>query len=259
MPASLENQIAIVTGGADGIGRAIVELFCKQGAKVCVADVNESFGEALVVQLREKGHEAVFAKTDIVSSESVAAMVKKTVETLGEPTILINNAGVIWENKDLLETTQAQWNKSFGVNVEGMWNCAREVLPYMKKARGGSIVNVGSVHGFKIVRGHFPYAVTKHAVNGLTKNLAVEYGDYNIRVNALVPGMIETPNAFKWWDSMPDPVAGRKAIADLHPLRRNGSLEEIAYPALFLAGPESSFMTGQSLIVDGGRTCVYHD
>lgn len=259
MPANLNNQIAIVTGGADGIGKAITQLFCKQGAKVCIADVNSEMGEAFVAELLSDGHKAIFVKTDISSMASVEAMVSETVAKLGKPSILINNAGIIWETPDLLETSEADWRKSFGVNVDGMWHCSKAVLPYMKEARSGSIVNVGSVHGFKIVRGHFPYAVTKHAVTGLTKNLAVEYGEYNIRVNALCPGMIETPNAFKWWDSMDDPEAGRKAIGDLHPLKRNGSLEEIAYPALFLAGPESSFMTGQNLIVDGGRTSVYHD
>ncbi len=259
MPASLENQIAIVTGGADGIGRAISQLFCKQGARVCVADVNAEMGEAFVHELNSNGYKAIFVQTDISSSDSVQKMVSATASELGNPTILVNNAGIIWETPDLLDTSEEDWRRSFGVNVDGMWHCSKAVLPYMKEARSGSIVNVGSVHGFKIVRGHFPYAVTKHAVTGLTKNLAVEFGEFNIRVNALCPGMIETPNAFKWWASMDDPEGCRKALGELHPLKRNGTLDEIAYPALFLAGPESSFMTGQNLIVDGGRTSVYHD
>jgi len=255
----LKDQVAIVTGAADGIGYAIAELFCKQGARVCVADIKEAQGVDFVKKLISQGYEAIFAKTDISDSASVAAMVATTVEQLGAPNILVNNAGIIQVSKDVLETTDELWRRNFAVNVDGMWNCCREVLPYMKASGSGSIVNICSVHSFQIVPGYFPYAVTKHAVVGLTKNLAVEYGQYNIRVNALCPGMVETPTAFKVWSEMPDPEAARAAIANVHPLKRNASTEEMAYPALFLASHESSFMTGQSLIVDGGRSALYHD
>lgn len=257
MTYRLKEQVAIVTGGADGIGQSIVELFCKQGAQVCIADINEELGIAFQKQLTEDGYNAIFVKTDVSNIESVNAMVTETNETFGAPTILINNAGIIYQTKDLLDVTKDQWDKSMSVNVEGMWNCAKAVLPFMKKSHSGSIVNLGSVHSFNIVPEHFPYAVTKHAIIGLTKTLAVEFGEYNIRVNTLCPGMTETPAAFKWFESSGDAEAARKEMGDIHPLKRNASCEEIAYPALFLASNESSFMTGQSLVIDGGRSVVY--
>ncbi|MDO7085175.1 glucose 1-dehydrogenase [Pseudocolwellia sp. AS88] len=258
MSKRLKDQIAIVTGAADGIGRSIAELFCQEGASVCVADVNEALGESVVKNLTEQGLKAIFVNTDVSNIDSVKNMVDQTVNLLGKPTVLINNAGIIYENKKFLETPTEQWDKSFAVNLDGMWHCCKQVIPYMKEVGFGTIVNIGSVHSFKIVPNHFPYAVTKHAIIGLTKNLAVELGEDNIRVNALCPGMVETAAAFKWFAESEDPVAARKKIADIHPLRRNASCDEIAYPALFLASKESSFMTGQSLIVDGGRSVVYH-
>ncbi|TYK66244.1 glucose 1-dehydrogenase [Colwellia echini] len=258
MNPRLNKKVAIVTGASEGIGQAIAELFCQEGALVCVADINEALGHKVVESLIENGGKAIFVKTDVADIDSVKNMVKETVKLLGEPNILINNAGIIYQNESPLDTTQEQWDKSFNVNLDGMWHCSKEVLPYMQKAGKGSIVNIGSVHSFKIVPNHFPYAVTKHAIIGLTKNLAVEFGEFNIRVNALCPGMVETPAAFKWFAESEDPAAARKKLGDIHPLRRNASCEEIAYPALFLAGEESSFMTGQSMIVDGGRSVVYH-
>ncbi|WP_077341805.1 SDR family NAD(P)-dependent oxidoreductase [Pseudocolwellia agarivorans] len=257
MTSRLREQVAIVTGGADGIGQSIVKLFCDQGAKVCIADINEDLGNEFANQLTSQGYKALFVKTDVSDLDSVNNMVNETNKKFGAPTILINNAGIIYQSKDPLAVTKDQWDKSISVNVEGMWNCAKAVLPYMKAARSGSIVNLGSVHSFNIVPEHFPYAVTKHAIIGLTKNLAVEFGEFNIRVNTLCPGMTETPAAFKWFAESGDAEATRKAMGDIHPLKRNASCEEIAYPALFLASNESSFMTGQSLIIDGGRSIVY--
>lgn len=255
----LQDQVAIVTGAADGIGRAIAGLFAREGARVCVADVDERLGRECVEQLREEGFTALFQHTDIASSEAVASMVAHVVAELGPPTILVNNAAIINVGSDVMALSEDSWRQNFAVNVDGMWHCCKAVLPHMRAAGAGSIVNIGSVHSFKIVPNYFPYAVTKHAVIGLTRNLAVEFAADNIRVNALCPGMVETPAAFRAWDKTDDPQAARDAIARVHPLQRNGSTEEIAYPALFLASQESSFMTGQSLIVDGGRSIIYHD
>lgn len=259
MTKRLDDHTVIISGAADGIGLAIAELFCKEGARVCVADIKAEAGQKFVDGLNNQGYEALFVKTDISDQTAVAAMVKKAVAQFGPPNVLVNNAGIIHVNEDILATSDEQWKRSFAVNLDGMWNCCREVLPYMKEARSGSIVNLGSVHSFQIVPNHFPYAVTKHAVIGLTRNLAVEYGPYNIRVNALCPGMVETPMAFKYFAECPDPEAARAEIANIHPLKRNASTLEMAFPALFLASSESSFMTGQSLIVDGGRSALYHD
>ncbi|MDO6777001.1 glucose 1-dehydrogenase [Shewanella sp. 3_MG-2023] len=259
MSDRLKGEVAIVTGGADGIGRTIALEFCQQGAKVCVADMNSELGLDAVEALVTKGYQAIFVKTDISDEAMVDAMVAITAAELGAPTILINNAALISPGNKIESVGVDAWKKSFSVNVDGMWYCSKAVLPHMKANGRGSIVNVGSVHSFKIVPGYFPYAVTKHAVIGLTRNLAVEFAQYNIRVNALCPGMIETPMAFKSWEATDDPQASRQAMGEVHPLKRNGTTEEVAKPALFLASQDSSFMTGQSLVVDGGRSVIYHD
>lgn len=259
MGGRLAGQTAIVTGGADGIGRAISRLFAREGAKICIADVNEELGEKACELIRESGGDASFARTDIADRESIAAMVARAVSDFGPPQVLVNNAGYITFTDDPVEATPETWRNIFAVNLEGMWECSRAVLPHMRKAGRGSIVNLGSVHSFQIVTGHFPYAVTKHGVIGLTRSLAVEYGPENIRVNALCPGMVETPTALRTWAGLEDGEEVRKMVGDLHPLKRNASCEEMAYPALFLACEESSFMTGQSLIVDGGRSAFYSD
>lgn len=259
MSARLEGQTAIVTGGADGIGRAISLLFAREGARLCIADRNEQLGAEVVEAIRTEGGTAQFVHTDIARPETIHAMVQQCCDQLGEPNILINNAGYITFTDDPVDLTPDTWRDIFRVNLDGMWECSRAVLPFMRKARKGSIVNLGSVHSFQIVTGHFPYAVTKHGVIGLTRSLAVEYGPENIRVNALCPGMVETPTALRAFAEGGDFEGVRKAVGDIHPLRRNASPEEMAYPALFLASDESSFMTGQSLIVDGGRSAFYSD
>ena len=259
MSKRLENEVAVVTGGADGIGRAIVEMFCEQGASVCIADLNAELGEKLARDLKDRGFKAIFAKTDVGEVSQVEAMVEATSRALGHSTILINNAGWIPMTAQPLDAEDDMWKRLFQCNLEGMWNCARAVLPHMISVKKGSIVNLGSVHSHQIVKGHFPYAVTKHAVIGLTRNLAVEYAKDKVRVNTLCPGMVETPTALKEWSQMDDPEAVRQAVANLHPLQMNAQPKDMAYAAVFLASQESRFMTGQNLIIDGGRSALYHD
>ena len=259
MGGRLDGRVAIVTGGADGIGRAISVLFAAEGAKVCIADVNAELGRQAVAEINGNGGRAVYAQTDISDPENIAAMVELTCSQLGEPGVLVNNAGFIAFTDDPVNATRETWRKIFAVNLEAMWECSRAVLPFMRKAGAGSIINLGSVHSFQIVTGHFPYAVTKHGVIGLTRSLAVEYGPENIRVNALCPGMVETTTALNTWAAMENGEEVRKTVGDIHPLKRNASPEEMAYPALFLACDESSFMTGHSMVVDGGRSALYSE
>ena len=259
MSNRLESEIAIVTGGADGIGRAIVEMFCHEGAKVCIADLNSKLGEPLAKSLTEQGYDVIFEQLDVGSKDDVTNMVNATSKLLGAPSILINNAGWIPITPDPLDASDDMWEKLFRCNLDGMWNCSRAVIPYMQSTGRGSIVNLGSVHSHQIVKGHFPYAVTKHAVIGLTRSLAVEFAKDKIRVNTLCPGMVETPTALKIWGKMEDPEGVRQAVANLHPLKMNGTPKDMAYAAVFLASQESRFMTGQDLTIDGGRTALYHD
>jgi NAD(P)-dependent dehydrogenase (short-subunit alcohol dehydrogenase family) len=255
----IEGEVAIVTGGSRGIGEAIARLFCAEGAKVCIAGINEEEGQSVVKELNELGHEALFVKCDVSDDAQVHIMVKQCDEQFGPPTILINNAGIADISKKALDMTDAQWRRNFAVDLDGVWFCCRAVLPYMEKNGRGSIVNIGSVHSFKIVPEYFPYPVVKHAVIGLTRSLAVEFGTQNIRVNALCPGCVETDICKEIWARCDDPEEERKRVGAVHPLKRNAQPVEIAYPALFLASKESSFMTGESMMVDGGRSVVYHD
>ncbi len=259
MSSRLKDEIAIVTGGADGIGRAIVEMFCAQGAKVCIADINEDLGQELARDLTAKGFDTFFSNVDVGNISQVNAMVEATNTRFGAPSILINNAGWIPMTAEPLDAEDDMWQRLFRCNLDGMWNCARAVIPQMKVANKGSIVNLGSVHSHQIVKGHFPYAVTKHAVVGLTRSLAVEYAKNKIRVNTLCPGMVETPTALKGWSETEDPEGLRQAVANLHPLQMNAVPKDMAYAAVFLASQEARFMTGQSLIIDGGRSILYHD
>lgn len=255
----LKGKVAIVTGGSDGIGGAIVKLFAEHGASVHIFDIDEIRGSELAEKLSLDGLSVVYHKVNVIDVSELDLHVSAIIEKEGQIDILVNNAALILTGKDPLSAGKDRWRQNFSVNLDGMWNCCRAVLPIMISQSRGNIINLGSVHSFSIVPGYFPYAVTKHAVVGLTKNLAVEYGPNNIRVNTLCPGMVETRMAFEAWSKTAEPEGARQAIANVHPLKRNASLEEIAYPALFLASDESSFMTGQSLIVDGGRSIVYHD
>mgnify|MGYP000135173741 CR=1 FL=1 len=258
MSKRLSGRVAIVTGAAEGIGNAIAELFCQHGAKVCVAGTNVVLGNAFVERMVEQGLEAEFVQTDVADKEAILRMVNHTVLLWGTVDVLVNNAGFIQRNFDVAATPDQDWQAMFDVNLRGMWHCCQAVIPHMKASGSGSIVNMGSVHSFKEVPNTFPYPVTKHAIIGLTRSLAVEFGEHNIRVNVICPGTVETPNAMRTFARADDPKEARQNIAAIHPLKRNASMQEIAYPALFLASQESSFMTGESMVVDGGRSVVYN-
>jgi NAD(P)-dependent dehydrogenase (short-subunit alcohol dehydrogenase family) len=250
MAGRLQDKVAIVTGAGQGIGAAIARCFAREGARVVIAECNVVTGAAIAAELPE----ARFIETDVSSAASVAAMAAE----IGTADILVNNAGVNVFH-DPLATSDAEWRRCLSVDLDGVWNCCRAVLPAMLAAGRGAIVNIASTHAFRIIPGCFPYPVAKHAVVGLTRALALEYAARGIRVNAIAPGYIDTPIARDYWATFPDPAAERRRAEALHPPRRIGRPEEVAMTALFLASDEAPFINAETIMIDGGRSVLYHD
>lgn len=251
----LAGKVAVVTGAGQGIGEAVARAFVREGAKVVVAELNEETGRAVAESLGDAG---IFVRTDVADPASVAAMAEEAAAAFGPVTVLVNNAGVNVAHEPL-EMPESEWRRCFAVDLEGAWHCARAVLPGMLQAGGGSIVNIASTHSFSIIPRFFPYPVAKHALLGLTRALAIEYAARGVRVNAVAPGYVHTPIAEAWWATFPDPEAERRRAERLHPPGRIGRPEEVAMTALFLASDEAPFINAECLVIDGGRSVLYHE
>ena len=258
MAGRLDGKIAVVTGAGQGIGAAIARCFAAEGACVVAAEINSETGAAIANELIESGARALFVETDVADPSSVAAMYEAARAAFGAPDVLINNAGIN-VFRDPLATTEEDWRRCMSVDLDGVWRCARAVLPDMIAAGRGSIVNIASTHSFTIIPGCFPYPIAKHAVVGLTRALAIEYAAQGIRVNAIAPGYIETPIATEYWSTFPDPEAERRRAYALHPPRRIGRPEEVAWTSVFLASDEAPFINAATIVIDGGRSVLYHD
>jgi NAD(P)-dependent dehydrogenase (short-subunit alcohol dehydrogenase family) len=258
MVARLLGKVAIVTGAGQGIGAAIAQAFAAEGAAVVVAERNAETGAALAQALTEAGARALFVATDVTDGAAVAAMVAQAEAAFGPVSVLVNNAGIN-VFRDPLEMTEADWRACMAVDLDGVWRCARAVLPGMIAAGGGVIVNIASTHSFTIIPGCFPYPVAKHALIGLTRALGIEYARRGVRVNAIAPGYIETPLAVEHWNGFADPQAERQRVMDLHPPGRIGRPEEVAMTAVFLASDEAPFINAACIMIDGGRSVLYHE
>ena len=254
----LKNKVAIVTGGGRGIGAAIARSFINEGAAVVIAEQDEQSARAVERELTVTGGRVMAVLTDITQSDQVCRAVEKTAEQLGPPDVLVNNAGInVFSNP--LNLSDEDWKRCLAVDLEGAWKCARAVLPHLLSKRGGSIINIASSHSQQVMRGCFPYPVAKHGLIGLTRSLAIEFAEFNVRVNAIAPGYIETQLARDYWNSFPDPQAERLRVCNLHPPKRLGKPEEVAMTAVFLASDEAPFINGATISIDGGRSLVYHD
>lgn len=251
----LQDKVAIVTGSTAGIGRAIVELFAAQGAKVVInSHIDDPAGHELCERLGRDT--ALFVRADIADAASVQAMADAASTRFGAVDILVNNAGMDVFAEPLQMTPQ-QWQRCFAVDLEGAWNCCRAVLPGMLSMGRGSIVNIASVHGHRIIPGCFPYPVAKHALIGLTRSLGIEYAAKGVRVNSISPGLIRTERVQTWLESISPEEAQRET--DYLPCKRIGEPGEVAYTALFLASDEARFINASDILIDGGRSQVYHD
>lgn len=247
------DKVAIVTGGSNGIGRATAIAFAQHGASVMVADIDQALGEATVAHIRENGGQASFATCDVTRSADVQALVETTLATYGRLDFAFNNAGIEIEDSKLAEGTESTFDAIMNVNVKGVWQCMKYQIPAMLKNGGGAIVNTASVAGLGAAPKMAVYSASKHAVIGLTKSAAVEYGKKGIRVNAVCPAVIDTEMFRRAAESDP-----RKAefVAGMHPVGRIGQVEEVAAAVMYLCSNQSGFTTGIALPVDGGHTCV---
>ncbi|RFB12546.1 SDR family oxidoreductase [Bacillus sp. HNG] len=240
----LQDKVAVITGGASGIGAATARLFVEEGAKVVLVDLNEEKGKAFEAELKALNAEALFVKANITSEEEVANIYKQTIEAFGRVDIVFNNAG-IGRVQPSHELEYSEWRNTVNVDLDGVFLVAREAIREFLKADGGVIVNTASMYGWVGSPGSAAYNAAKGGVVNLTRSLALEYAEKNIRVNALCPGFIDTPII---------PEESKEVLRTMTPMKRLGQAEEMAKAVLFLASDDSTFMTGNSLIVDGGYT-----
>jgi NAD(P)-dependent dehydrogenase (short-subunit alcohol dehydrogenase family) len=247
METAFKNKVAIITGGSSGIGRATALAFAKKGAKVVVVDWQES--QETMKSIKDLGAEAIFIKCDVSKSADVKAMVEKTIAAFGRLDYAFNNAGIEGDSAPTADCTEENWDKTITVNLTGTWLCMKYEIPEMLKQGKGSIVNCSSVAGLVGFEGLPAYVASKHGVIGLTKTAALEYAEQGIRVNAVCPGVIQTP--------MMDRLTGKKKEAieqftALEPVGRMGQPEEIANAVVWMCSDEASFVTGHAMAVDGG-------
>ncbi len=250
MYEDLKGKIAVITGARRGMGKADALLFAKNGAKVVVADISQDECELVVDEIKKNGGDGLAVKCDVTNEKEIEEMVKKTVEKFGKVDILVNNAGIC-EFKPFLELTEEEWNKTLDINLKGYFLCAQAVAKEMVKQKSGAIVNIASVVMGQIgmgMAGLAHYSASKGGIAALTKTLALEFAPYNIRVNAIAPGAIDTPMAAS---TKADPKVLEATLAMI-PLHRMGKPEEIANTALFLSSNVSSYITGSIVVVDGG-------
>lgn len=249
--SSFEGKVALITGGTSGIGRVTAVAFAREGAKIVVSGRREREGQETVDIIKNAGGEAIFVRTDVAKEKDVEAMVEKTVATYGHLDYAFNNAGIEQLPTPLVEQKEEAFDQIININVKGVWLSMKYEIPEMLKNGRGAIVNTASVAGLIGVPGIPIYIASKHAVLGLTKSVALEYAKSGIRVNAVSPAAIET--------DMVDRFVGkereaRQQLAAMHPVGRMGKPEEIADAVIYLCSDKASFITGQSLAVDGGFT-----
>jgi NAD(P)-dependent dehydrogenase (short-subunit alcohol dehydrogenase family) len=253
----LKDKVAIITGAGSGQGKAAAKLFASEGAKVVIAEWNEENGKRVEEEIVAAGHEAIFMKTDVSNEENVQTVINQVVDHYGRIDVLFNNAGIGFSARSkykmapLLDTPLQDWNNILGINLNGVYLMSKYTIPIMMKQKSGSIVNNSSLNGLLGVTGADAYTASKGGVIALTRVMAVDYGKYNIRVNCICPGAIDTP--------MIAEVLSIEEIAknyEAGPLGRVGKPEEIATAALFLSSDDSSYITGLIMPVDGGWHAV---
>jgi len=246
----LTNKIAIITGARRGMGKTHAITLAKAGVKVVVADISEEDCQKVVDEIKEQGGQALSIKCDVTKKEEVEEMVRKTVEEFGKVDILVNNAGIC-QFKPFLELTEEEWDRTLDINLKGYFLCAQTAAKEMVKQKSGVIVNVASVAMGQVGVGMATiahYCASKGGIVAMTEALAVELAPYNIRVNAVAPGMIETPMI----DTVKQDPKQMEAMLTRVPMGRAGKPEEVSNLVLFLASDESSYITGSTIVVDGG-------
>lgn len=250
MANRLKDKIAVITGAARGIGAKTAELFAAEGAAVTIWDINEERGEQTAQQIQDIGGTAIFCKCDVTDSEQIEQATQQITSELGPPNVLFNNAGIAVVG-ELEHISEADWDRQYAVNVKSIYLVSRAIIPLMREAGGGSIINMGSESAFVGFPMHPAYTSSKAAVVHLTRSMAVRYAEDNIRVNSLCPGTINTELYQEFIAQQDDPEAVNREIDEMHPLGI-GEPIDIAWAAVYLASDESRYMTGAPMLVEGG-------
>jgi 3-oxoacyl-[acyl-carrier protein] reductase len=248
----LDGKVALITGGASGLGEATAVLFAKEKAKVVIADINRPRGEEVAKQIREDGGDCAFVEGDVSKAVDAKRMIDVTISTFKKLDILFNNAGIPIANAKFEEIDEAQWDRVINVNLKSMFLCSKYAVPFMKKQGGGVIINAASVGGVRPRGATLPYSVSKGAAIVLTKAMALELAPYKIRVNSISPVGTDTPLWRNFYPDLDVTERRRRVVATI-PLGRLGEPKDVASAALFLSSDESSMITGINLRVDGGR------
>ncbi|EMA42037.1 SDR family oxidoreductase [Halococcus hamelinensis] len=246
----VKEGVAVVTGAGSGIGRQSALRFAEEGASVVVADIFEDGGNETVEMIQEKEGKATFIRTDVTEQEDVDQMVQEAIDQYGRLDFAHNNAGVEGDSVLLAEHSEENWDQVIGVNLKGVWRCMKREIPEMLKQGKGSIVNTASISGLT-GSGGSPYVASKHGVIGLTRKATLDYADENIRINAVCPGVIDTPMVQRAGEA--DPEMMEQITAGV-PAGRLGTPEEIAQAVVWLCSDDSSFVMGHPLTIDGGLT-----
>ena len=255
MAGRLAGKVTIVTGGASGIGEATAKVFAREGARVLVADVQEDLGKEVVGAIRAGAGAAEFVRTDVKRDADIRRMIEAAERAFGRVDVLVNNAGVENAKADV-DTSEEEWDHVLDVNLKGVFLCTKHAIVAMRRAGGGSIINISSVFGLVGSAGFAAYHASKGGVRLLTKSTALAHATENIRCNSIHPGVIETPMLTNLIDRSEDPAAARAEWLKSEPIGRFGRPEDIAYGALYLASDDATFVTGSELVIDGGYAAV---
>jgi NAD(P)-dependent dehydrogenase (short-subunit alcohol dehydrogenase family) len=253
----LSGKRIFITGAAQGIGLAIARACIAEDAAVLLVDRDAVLLESVAAKLAKDGARIGHRAADITDAAAIAAAVAKAGAEIGTINALINNAGVNVFSEPL-ETTDAEWDRCFDINLKGAWNCCKAVLPGIIEQGGGAILNIASTHAFTIIPHTFPYPLAKHALLGMTKSLGLEYAGCGVRVNAIAPGYVATQKVIDYWNGFPDPEAAKAETMKLHPGGRIATPEEIALAAVFMISDECPFMNATCLTIDGGLSVQQH-
>ena len=252
--ARLDGKTAVVTGGADGIGHAIADAMTREGAHVFVGDIDDAKGSAFVADLVKAGRKADYLHCDVSQEKDIAGLIAAAVEMTGRLDILVNNAAIAIGGMPVHEMTDEQWHRLIAVNLTSVFRGCKYALPHMIRQKSGSIINMASAQGHIGLDGWTAYAGAKGAVMSMTRQMAVEFGPHNVRVNSISPGTINTPMNEKVVADLGEKVA--RAWVKMHPIGRIGKPEEVAEAAVYLASDAAGFTTGIDLRVDGGLTAA---
>jgi NAD(P)-dependent dehydrogenase (short-subunit alcohol dehydrogenase family) len=251
----VENKVIIITGAARGIGQAASLLLAREGARVAITDKRDAEGKAVVASIAAAGGVAAFWHLDVTREAEVKRVFREIHKRFGRVDVLVNNAGIVGANKPTHEITEVEWDEVQAINVKGVFLGTKHVIPYLRQAKGGSIINLSSIYGIIGAPDIPPYHASKAAVRVMTKTDALLYAKDRIRVNSVHPGYIWTPLVESMGKHSPKGVkAFRKLLDSFHPLGHVGAPDDVAYGILYLASDESKFVTGSELVIDGGYT-----